>query len=186
MTTTLETTINGVDVEAVKALAAALERDACAGMATFRVRTEWDGGTRSTTRVDEWALGGERKPRGFLFQTDEPPELAGEGLAPNPQEVLMGAINACMMVGYVACAALMGIELKSLSLEMEGTLDLRGFLNVGDDVRPGYDAVRQTVRIKGDGTEEQFRQLHALVQKTSPNFWNLTHAVANSPRLVVG
>jgi hypothetical protein len=41
------------------------------------------------------------------------------------------------------------------------------------------------VRISGDGTPEQFREIHAMVQATSPNLFNLTRAVQIVPELVV-
>lgn len=39
--------------------------------------------------------------------------------------------------------------------------------------------------IKGDGTEEQLRKIHELVLATSPNFYNVTRAVAVVPSLII-
>jgi uncharacterized OsmC-like protein len=47
-------------------------------------------------------MGGERIERSHKIVADEPYELLGRDSAPNPQELLMSAFNACMMVGYVA------------------------------------------------------------------------------------
>jgi hypothetical protein len=41
------------------------------------------------------------------------------------------------------------------------------------------------VVIKGDGTEEQFRQIYELVLATSPNFYNVTCAVQAAPTLII-
>ena len=38
---------------------------------------------------------------------------------------------------------------------------------------------------QGDGTEEQFAAIHAAVMATSPNVYNVAHAVALKPTLVV-
>ena len=116
---------------------------------------------------------------------DEPFELLGENTAPNPQEYLMTALNACVMVGYVAGAAIRGIRLESLELVTEGALDLRGFLGIDPTVKPGYDRIRYTVRIKGNGTAEQFREIHETVLKTSPNYFNVSQPVAIDADLVV-
>ena len=70
----------------------------------------------------------------------------------------MAAMNACMLVGYVAGAAVNGITLEKLEIETDGTLDLRGFLGIDERVKPGYDSVAYTVRIRGNGTPEQFRR----------------------------
>ena len=38
----------------------------------------------------------------------------------------------------------------------------------------GYDNLRYKVRINGNGTKEQFAEIHAAVMATSPNFYNLS------------
>lgn len=50
---------------------------------------------------------------------------------------------------------------------------------------PGYDQIHYTVRIKGNGTPEQFREIHETVMATSPNRWNLSHPIRLSSELVV-
>jgi uncharacterized OsmC-like protein len=120
--------------------------------------------------------------RAFAIDADEPFELLGRNTAPNPQELLMAALNACMTVGYVAVAATIGVSLEKLQIETAGQLDLRGFLGIDASVPPGYETIRYVVRIKGNGTPEQFRQIHETVMKTSPNYFNLTRPV----RLIAG
>lgn len=97
----------------------------------------------------------------------------------------MAALNACVMVGYVAGAAIRGIKLESVEIETQGELDLRGFLGIDPDVKPGYDRLHYTVRIKGNGTTEQFREIHETVIKTSPNYFNIAKPVAIDADLVV-
>ncbi|RIK67622.1 MAG: osmotically inducible protein C [Planctomycetota bacterium] len=167
MTETI-TTRNGIDLIGLERMADDVARDPSRGIAKFRVNTNWMGGTRSETRVEDWELGGRRLPRGFSIATDEPPELLGRAAAPNPQEVLMAGLNACMMVGYVAGCAAHGIELRSISIETEGELDLRGFLGLDASVKPGYEEIRYTVRLRGDGAPEAFQRVHETVMAQSP------------------
>ena len=98
----------------------------------------------------------------------------------------MAAVNACMMVGYVAGAAMAGIELDRLEIETRGELDLRGFLGLSDDVPAGYRAIDYDVRISGNGTSEQFAAIHETVMATSPNYFNMSRPVQMNGRLVVG
>ena len=56
----------------------------------------------------------------------EPHELGGSNQHANPQEHLLAALNACMMVGYVAQCSLRGITLQKLEIETQGEIDLRG------------------------------------------------------------
>ncbi|TVQ31660.1 MAG: OsmC family peroxiredoxin [Phycisphaeraceae bacterium] len=183
---TQNTVVNGVSLDALQKLVESVKADARNGLAGFHARTRWTGGTKSESTTDSWTIGAESKPRGYTIRTDEPPELCGGNTAANPQEVLMSAVNACMMVGYVALAAIEGITLESLEIETTGELDLRGFLGLDPTVNPGYDTLQCTVRIKGDGTPEQFRRIHQLVQATSPNYANITRAIRFYPELVVG
>ena len=108
---------------------------------------------------------------------DEPHELLGQNSAPNPQEMLMTALNACIMVGYAPARALKGITLEKVEIETAGELDLRGFLGIDPAVPPGYEAISYTVRIKGDGTPEQYREIHETVMKTSPNYFNISRPI---------
>ncbi len=183
--TTAQSTTNGLDVEALKKMMDEISRDASKGIAKFQVQTAWTGGTESRTKVSWWALGGQPLPRDFTIQADEPPELLGKSTAPNPQEILMAGLNACMLVGYVAGCAVKGIELESLRIETEGELDLRGFLGLDDSVSPGYEEIVYRVRIKGNGTPEQFEEIHRTVMGTSPNFFNISRPIRLKPELIV-
>lgn len=169
--------VNDLDLEALQDVVEAVTKDPREGVVGFSVRTEWGGQTRSVSHVDHYTLGGKRHDRSFTIRTDEPFELLGENSAPNPQETLMAALNGCMLVGYVAGAALRGITLESLEIESKGALDLRGFLGLDENVKPGYERIEYTVSIKGNGTAEDFRDIHETVMKTSPNYFNLTAPV---------
>ncbi len=70
-------------------------------------------------------------------------------------------------------------------LETEGEIDLRGFLGVDPAVPNGYESLCYKVHIKGNGTKEQFAQIHEAVMATSPNFYNSSRPVALEPTLVV-
>jgi uncharacterized OsmC-like protein len=177
--------VNGLDLEALGEVVREIERDPAKGQVEFRVRTEWLGQTRSRTSVDSYSIGGQQVYRHFTIDADEPFELLGRNTAPNPQELLMTALNACITVGYVAGAALKGIELEKVQVETRGRLDLRGFLGIDAAVPPGYDTIHYVVRIKGPGTPEQFQEIHETVARTSPNYFNIARPVAIDARLVV-
>ena len=189
MNTTVATTkpnvVNGINVDDLVALLARVKQDASQGKTTWRVTTTWQGQTRSRADVSGFVIGGEEVPRRFSFDIDEPYELGGSNAFANPQEYLIAALNACMTVGYVAQCAIRGITLKRLEIETTGEIDLRGFLGIDPNVPPGYKSLSYTVRLSGDGTEEQFAEIHEAVMATSPNFYNIANAVALKSTLVV-
>ena len=136
--------------------------------------------------VDGYRIGGEEIPRSFKIVADEPHELLGANTAPNPQELLMSAVDACMMVGYVAQASIRGIRLESCTIETEGELDLRGFLGLDAAVPNGYRRIDYVVTLKGDGTPEQYQEIHEAVRATSPNFFNMAQPIEMCGSLRVG
>jgi uncharacterized OsmC-like protein len=177
--------VNGINVDDLFALIEGVKRNAAAGMTDWRVTTTWQGGARSRAQVDGFHIGGEQVRRQFSIDIDEPRELGGTNRFANPQEHLIAALNACMMVGYVAQCAVHGITLESLEIETDGKIDLRGFLGIDPAVPPGYENLSYTVRIKGSGTKEEFAKVHQAVMATSPNFYNMSRPVALKPTLVV-
>lgn len=180
---TSENRVNGIDLDALAETIDAIGTDPSKGAVEFTVATDWTGQTRSETTVTHYTIGGERIDRRFKILADEPLELLGTNSAPNPQELLMAAVNACMTVGYVAQAAVHGITLNSVNITMRGDLDLRGFLGIEDGIVPGYGAIDYEVQIDGDGTPEQYQAIHEAVQATSPNVFNMAHAIEMRGRL---
>jgi uncharacterized OsmC-like protein len=184
-TTTAPKVVNGVNVDGLFALIEGIRRDPAKGATRWHVATSWQGQTRSRSQVEGFGIGSEEVERRFTIDIDEPRELGGSNRFANPQEYLIAALNACVTVGYVAQCAVRGIVLESLVIETEGEIDLRGFLGIDPAVPNGYESLRYTVRIKGNGTKEQFAEIHKAVMATSPNFYNLSRPVALKPTLVV-
>ena len=184
--TTRPTKINDIDLQALDGVVATIGEDPAQATVGFRVTTAWRGQTRSETRVGDCTIGGQRIARDFAIAADEPNELLGSNSAPNPQELLMAAVNACMLVGYVAGASVAGIRLDGVEIETDGTLDLRGFLGLSEEIVPGYRQINYTVRIRGDGTAAQFEEIPRTVMKTSPNYFNMANPIAMNGRLEVG
>lgn len=178
-------TVNGINVGVLQGVLEAVTRNPSAGRTSWRVASVWKGGTRSDHNVGGCSIGGKFIPREFTIRTDEPEELCGTNRFANPQEFLMASINACMLVGYAAVAALMGITLTKLEIELSGDIDLRGFFGIDPAVPAGYRALTQVVHISGDATPAQFAELHDTIRKTSPNFYNITRAIPVDSKLVI-
>jgi len=177
--------INGIDVAALKDFAQSIVEDPSKRHARFNVKTNWEHQTRSVGTVTRYHLSGNDYSRHFEIAADEPAELLGTNSAPNPQELLMAALNACLTVGYVANASAMGITIHSLQIETDGELDLRGFLGLDENVNPGYDEVSFTVRIHTDASLQKVQELHRISTKTSVNLANFSNAIRMVPTLEV-
>ena len=177
--------INGIDTDGVKSLIGHVAEDSANAITHWQVTSSWKGGTRSDTKVSSYGFGKEHIKKDFTIHIDEPTELGGTDQFANPQEYLLAAMNGCIMVGYVVGCSMAGIELEELRIETEGDIDLRGFLGLDPNVKPGYDEISYTVHIKGNGTPEQFQKVHETVCATSPNRFNVSNAIKLDSKLVV-
>ncbi len=62
----------------------------------------------------------------------------------------------------------MDVELEELRFELDGDIDLRGFLGISEDVRPGYSTMTCTTYITTDASDDEVIELRERVEETSP------------------
>lgn len=178
--------VNGIDVDALRRTAAAVQGDAAQGKSRWSVATRWVGGTRSESRVTGREIGGRRIEQDFTIRVDEARELGGTDQFASPQELLLASLNACLTSCYAAACALEGIAIEALSIETSGALDLRGCLGLDASVKPGYDELVVTVRLKAAASPAQLERVHDHVCRTSPHRFSVTQPVRLRTRLVTG
>ena len=165
MTTTTHA-LNNVDIEAVAALIGAIQQDPDKAATTWSSTVEWKGGFRS-----------EAKSRDFApTPSDEPRALGGDDTAANPVEQLLGALGNCLAVGYAANATAAGISVNSLSIELQGDLDLHAFLGIKEG-HAGFSSITAKVSIDADASAEELDELHRKVVSTSPVGHTLASAI---------
>ncbi|MBW3553139.1 MAG: OsmC family protein [Gemmatimonadetes bacterium] len=171
MANTTQQTQNGVDVGQLTDTIEAIRKQPDLARFQFRAASTWLGGGRSRTRIQGFHGAGQEdtsRTEPFTLEGDEPPVLLGENTAPNAVEATLHALASCLAVGFVYNAAAQGIEVRSLDFDLEGELDLHGFLGLSNDVRPGYQEVRVTYRVDCDAPDEKVDELCSYVQRTSP------------------
>lgn len=172
------TITHGVDVEQLGQAVETIMEEPEGGQFRFRAETEWTDGLQCVTTIDDFDQAGERiHTQEFRIEGDEPEQILGKRAAPNAVELLLAALGSCLSVGYAANAAAMGIELDDLRFELEGDIDLRGFLGISEDVRAGYNTVTCTAFIEADISEEELVELQNRVETTSPLMDNITNSV---------
>jgi uncharacterized OsmC-like protein len=178
--------LNGIDVDELLSSVTSVAENPANGLTHWEVSSQWHGGARSDTKVESYSIGGTEVPKDFTIQIDEPLELGGTNRYANPQEHLLAAMNACMIVTYVAYCSLEGIELEDLRIETDGNIDLRGLFSLDPTVPAGYEQLRYKVFIKGNGTPEQFEKVHKTVMTASPNYYNMANAIRMNSELTIG
>jgi putative redox protein len=113
-------------------------------------------------------LRSEARIRQFSLTVDEPPSLGGSDAGPNPVELVLAALATCQEITYRAYATALGIPLESVSVKLDGALDLRGFFAIDEKVRPGFTGVQGIVTLKSSGTKAQLAKLKQVVDAHCP------------------
>jgi len=170
------TTINGIQMEMLRGTVQAIEKEPDLGQCRFRARNTWLGGNHNCTTITGFY--GARQEiahkQQFELHADEPPILAGNDEGANPVEHLLNALAACVTTGMVAHAAVREIHIEELESELEGDIDLNGFLGLSEEVAKGFTGIRINFRVKADvDNMERLKRLTAY----SPVFNTLTRGV---------
>jgi uncharacterized OsmC-like protein len=161
--------INGVDIGKVEGTIQAIQENPDLAKFKFRANNQWISGGHNRSTIDEFYGAAQENSRSspFVLEADEPALLAGEDGAANPVEYLLHALAGCLTTTLVYHAAVHGIQLEEVEAELEGDIDLRGFLGLSNEVRRGYENIRVTYRVRTD--ESNIEKLKAL-SKLSPVF----------------
>jgi uncharacterized OsmC-like protein len=173
---TVRNAINGVDVDTLLGTVNAIRDQASLGECHFRARNAWLAGTRNRSTVAGFYGAGQEMAhkQTFTMEADEPAVLAGSDDGANPVEHLLHALASCLTTSMVAHAAVRGIRIDALESELEGDLDLRGFLGLDADVPKGFTAIRARFRVTADPRDlERIGELAGF----SPVFNTLTNGV---------
>ncbi len=167
--------INGIDVGVLSETINAMRADPELGAARFRVTNKWVSGNHNRSTVTDFFGAKQviKHKQTFNMDADEPAILAGDDLGANPVEHLLHALASCVTTSMVAHAAARGIPINSLESEVEGDIDLRGYMGLSNNVPRGYTALR--VRFKVDADPQYYGRLEEL-SKFSPVFNTITQS----------
>lgn len=165
----IEQVVNGVNVTDVHELVTNIQGKPELAQSRFRLTNKWINGGYNQSRINGFYSGGEEREhvKEFVVTADEPLILAGTDKGANPAEHMLNALAACLTTTLVYHAAVRGIEIRALEAEVEGDIDLRGFLGLSDEVRRGFENIRVNFRVDTDA--KNIELLKAL-SKLSPVF----------------
>ena len=98
---------------------------------------------------------------------DQPPALGGAARGPRPGEVVLMALASCQEHTYRVHAALLGVPIEEIHVELEGLVDSRGFLG-DENIAPGFSEVRGTVTIRSSASEADIDRVRKAVDRHCP------------------
>ncbi|MDB6155946.1 MAG: OsmC family protein [Chthoniobacteraceae bacterium] len=168
--------VNKINVDELMETIGRVRQNPELGRSCFRVKNRWLEGGHNETSIHGFYIAGQEddsRDEPFVLEADEPPVLLGENRGPNPVEYLLTALAGCLTSSMVYHAAAHGIRIEELESEVEGEIDLRGFLGIEKEVKKGYQNIHVNFKVRSDASPEKLRELALF----SPVFDTITSPV---------
>ena len=159
--------VNGIDVDELREFVASVERDPAVADRDPVVVARWAGGERAEV----------------VFPSGEAPVFIGGDGEPSAMKMVLASLAACDVDLVANRAALLGVEIESLTVEATGHFNVRRYLGLDATAGSGYDRIAYTVRLKTrGGTPDQLAELRRACERASPVGDTLQRNVALSLR----
>ena len=182
--------VNGIDVEQIQGMLDAVKKQPTMAKGKLYAKSVWKSGFNNEASIKDFELGGAMnttsRKRPFVIAGDHPPELLGTNKGAASVEVLLAALGHCIANGFAMYGASMGIPIKSLTIDLEGDIDLQGLLMLPEPgkVSPGFQEIRATYHVKSAAPRDQLEKLAKMSEDFSPVRDSL-RAVKFSSKLIV-
>lgn len=145
--------VNGIDVDRLRAYVTSAEGDAAVADRDPVVIARWAGGDRAEV----------------AFASGEAPVFVGGPGGPSAMKMVLASLAACDVDLVVNRAALLGVEIESLTVEATGHFNVRRYLGLEATAGPGYEWIAYAVRLKTrGGTSAQLAELRRACEQASP------------------
>jgi uncharacterized OsmC-like protein len=158
----MEPSCTNLDLATMEATKAHIADNPEDGKGAFESVTTWKDGAVAVT-----------KARSFSLETDEPAPLGGTDSAIDPMELLLASLGTCLTIGWVTHANKRGVDFRDLKIKVTAPYDLRGYLDLSDDVRPGFLSLAYDVEVDTDADDATLAEIKAAAEKGSPMFDNI-------------
>lgn len=168
--------VNGVNTNILQDTVGKIKKEPELGKCSFHVNNKWINGNHNCNSIIGFYVAKQDIPhkQQFELHADEPPMLAGQDKAANPVEYLLSALASCLTTSMVAHAAVRGIHIEELESEIEGDIDMNGYLGLSEDVPKGYTNIRVKFKVKSDADMEKLKKLAAY----SPVYNTITNGAS--------
>ena len=116
------------------------------GKETMRIETTPDGMTK--------AIDGD-----YSVMVDLGSAFGGGGSTPSPGVLVRAALGACMSQGYLVWAALLGVKIGKINIEIESQYDMRGNYGLDPNIRGGFTSLHYIVSIESAADPDKVQQV---------------------------
>lgn len=103
----------------------------------------------------------------WTFKVDIGTGEGGNDAGPGPGILERGALGSCLAIGYSQRAAVLGVPVDRIEVEVESEYDAAGMLYLNEEP-PGFDVLRYRVYIDSPASREEIMQLIEDTDRHSP------------------
>ena len=166
--------VNGISVEQIQGMTDAVRKQPQMAQGKLYAKTVWKSGFNNEASIKDFMLGGAMNTTSrktpFIIAGDHPPELLGTNKGAASVEVLLAALGHCISNGFAMYGAAMGIPVESVTIDLEGDIDLQGLLMLPEPgkVRAGFQEIRARYYVKSAAPKDQLEKLAKLSEDFSP------------------
>lgn len=120
----------------------------------------------------------------WKFNVDIGVSEGGNDAGPGPGILERGALGSCLAIAISQRAAVLGIPIENLEIEVESDFDARSMLYL-DDGNPGFEALRYRVFIESPAAEKEVRELVGEADRHSPVLDDFRRAIPLEGEIIV-
>jgi uncharacterized OsmC-like protein len=152
------------DAERTERLKTALERN----MKAIKLRPSIGRGTAVTKVRIRDGCTADVEDGGWKLVADAPKNDGGNGEGPDSGVFGRAALGTCLAIGYAEWAAVLGVPLDSIEVEVHADYDASGMFGIDTSKKPGWRAVRYIVRVESTAPESDVQKLIDHADSLSP------------------
>lgn len=135
------------------------------GQKTVRTNVRLKEGTTCEVVHNDWT-----------FKVDIGESEGGNNAGPGPGLLQRGALGSCLAIGYVQQAAVMGVSIDHIEIEIEAEKDLSGRFGLSDEPA-GSKSLHYNVLIESASTDEEIHKVIEKADQFSPLLDDFRRAV---------
>ncbi len=103
----------------------------------------------------------------WTFKVDIGTSEGGNDAGPGPGILERGALGSCLAMAYSQQAAIMGVPVDRIEVDVESDFDARGMFGI-DDRPPGFEELRYNVYIESTADKEEVQKVIDKADRHSP------------------
>jgi len=100
--------------------------------------------------------------------SDSPYDFAGYNLGASSPELQLGVLGSCLTHIFLIQAAIAGVPLEEISVEVTGQIDPRGGVPGHEDVPVYPQNIAYTVQVRSSASADTLAELHSVVERVCP------------------